>query len=203
MKSSPLSIFSLVTLVACSSTPKTIQSYSNENILNHMSQEKKYLGNSFDTRFEKDGILNGEYVAIASIKGSVTDNEKQMITMAAADAKATLLENAPQNFKKVVQSAISTTMDGNGTVDSSAVSVNEIHALTGVMVKFEDTQCARYAVPNENMGYDFIKECRAIARVPAINLARAFKYTLNKKYADLEVSNSLKDNLLKELKNDE
>ena len=203
MKSSPLAFLSLMTLVACSSAPNTIQENRQENILTHMNQEKKFLGNSFDPKFEKDGILNGEYVAIASVKGSVTDNEKQMITMASADAKATLLETAPQEFKRVVKSAISTAMGGNGSFDSSAVSVNEVRALTGVMVNFADTQCVKYAVPNENLGYDYIKECRAIARVPATNLAQAFKYTLSKKYADLEASSTVKDNLLNELKSNE
>jgi hypothetical protein len=59
MKSTPLALFSLVTLYACSTAPKTIQENRQENILTHMNQEKKYLGSSFDPKFDKDGILNG------------------------------------------------------------------------------------------------------------------------------------------------
>jgi hypothetical protein len=203
MKSFPLALLSLSTLMACSTAPKSVHENRHELILTHMAQEKKFLGSQFEPKFEKDGILNGEYVAIASIKGPIAENEKQLLTMAAADAKATLLESAPQQFKRVVQSAISTTIGGNGTVDSSAISVNEVRALTGVTVNFADTQCVKYALPNEHLGYDYIKECRAIARVPAANLTRAFKYTLDKKYADLEGSNSVKEVLLKELQKEE
>lgn len=203
MKSCPLVLFSLSTLMACSSVPKSSQDNRHELLFSHLAQEKRVLGNQFDSKFEKDGILNGEYVAIASIKAPIAENEKQLLTMAAADAKATLLESAPQQFKRVVQSAISTTMGGNGTVDSSSISVNEVRALTGVTVNFADTQCVKYALPNESLGYDYIKECRAIARVPAANLFRAFKYTLDKKYADLEGSNSVKEVLLKELQKEE
>lgn len=189
----------VVSLIAgCSSAPKSTIESQNDAVVAHLAKGKKALGQDFDQKFEKDGIINGEYVSIATIKGSVNDNEKQLLALASADAKAKLLESAPLEFKKVVQNALSTASGDNGSVDSVAISVNEVQALTGLMSNFNDSQCVSYAVPNSDLGYNYIKECRVIFRVAGANLMKAYKYTLDKKYGMKEES-AIKDILKKQL----
>lgn len=192
----PLMVMTLVS--SCSSQPKSHADIENDAVVEHIAKGKKLLGKDFDARFEKDGIINGEYVAIASVKGNINDNDKQLLTLAASDAKAKLFESAPQEFKKVVQSAFSSSSGDNGSVDSVSISVNEVQALTGVMSNFNDSQCVTYAIPNSDMKYTYEKECRVIYRVPGSNLLKAYKFTLDKKYGVKE-ENAIKDILRKQL----
>ena len=193
-----LSLVALVGIVGCSSVPKAPVEVQNDIIMNHMSQGKKIIGKDFDEKFSQDGLINGENVAIGSVKATYTTNEKAMLSMASNDAKATLLESAPSEFKKVVQSALSYVNNDNGTQDSVSIFVTEAKALTGIKVSFSDTQCVVYALPKSDVSYDYVRECRAIARVPASNLAIAYNFTMAKKYK-IEDQMKLKDIMSKQL----
>lgn len=189
-----------LSLVGCSSVqaPKNSVDIQNDIIMNHMAQGKKIIGKGFDSKFSQDGLINGEYVAIGSVKATYTTSEKSMISMASMDAKATLLESAPSDYKKVIQNALSYVNNDNGTKDSVGIYITEAKALTGIKVNFSDTQCVVYAEPKADVSWEYLRECRAIARVPATNLSIAYKYTMDRKYK-IEDQLKLKDLMSKQL----
>ncbi len=193
-----LLIIGLVTLASCSSVPKSKTDEQNDLVVEHMNKPRKVIGNDFDSRFEKDGLVGSDFVAIASVTDVVDKNEKQMQTLAEADARSRLLNSAPTEFKKIIQSAISTSTGDNGNVENIGITVTEVKALTGLTSNFKDAQCVKYATPNHNLNYDYTKECRVIVRVPASDLMKAYKYTLDKKYGVKEQS-AIQDLLKKQL----
>ena len=178
----------MLVLASCASTPQGRIDDQHEKIVEHMSKPKRVIGQDFETKFEKDGLIGGEFIAIASIVDDINKNNKQMQTLAEADARSRLLNSAPTEFKKIIQSAISTSTGDNGNVENIGITITEVKALTGLSSTFNDVQCVKYAIPNSNMNYDYQKECRVIVRVPASNLSKAYNYTLDKKYSIKEVS---------------
>lgn len=189
----------LVTLVSCSSVQKTGQE-DVDAVIVHMSKPKVTVGKDWDDKFKKDGLLNGEFVAIGSITNSINSHEGNMKVMAESDATSKLLTSAPTEFKKIVQRAISSVDGGNGSFEQNHVSITEVRALTGLKSGFDDVQCVTTASPNTDLKYDFVKECRVLIRVPASNLMKAYAYTLDKKYGVKE-QNEIKEVLNKELLN--
>lgn len=177
----------LMALVSCS-TPPTKFDIQNDLVLDHMAKGKKVIGQDFDSKFNQDGLIGGEYIAIASITDKINKNDKQMLTLAEADARSRLLNSAPTEFKKVIQNVISTSTGDNGSVDNIGITVTEVKALTGLTSSFNDVQCVKYSIPNSDMGYDYSKECRVIVRVPAPELMKAYSYTMDKKYGVKEQS---------------
>jgi hypothetical protein len=101
-------------------------------------------------------------------------------------------------FKKVVQYALSSSMGGNGSIDSVAISIHEVKALTGLTNNFSDNKCVVYSTPNAELGFDYAKECRVIFRVSGTNLLKSYNYTLNKKYG-LKEESAIKDILKQQL----
>jgi hypothetical protein len=170
----------------------------NEIILKHMAEGKKVVGKDFESKFFEDGLINGEFVAIGAVKASYNTNEKSMLAMASMEAKSTLLESAPSEFKKVVQGSLSYMNNDNGALDAVSIYVTEAKALTGIKVQFSDTQCVVYALPKVDVSYEYVRECRAIARVPATNLASAYKFTMDRKYK-MEDQLKLKEIMHKQL----
>lgn len=193
-----LLLIGLATLASCSSTPTNKVDDLHDQVVAHMSKPKKILGADFDPRFEKDGLIGNEYVAVASITDAISKNEKQMQVTAEADARSRLLTSAPTEFKKIIQRAVSSSTGDNGSVDEIGVTVTEVHALTGLVSNFNDVQCVKFAVPTETLGYAYSMECRAIVHVPASSLLKAYAYTLDKKYGVKEQS-AIQDILKKQL----
>ena len=174
-------VMSLLVLASCSSVPKTGDNQA-DAVIAHMSKPKAVIGKDFDEKFKRDGLINGEFVAIGSVINSVNYHEGNMRIMAEADATSKLLTSAPTEFKKIVQRAISSLDGTNGSVEQNHISVTEVRALTGLKTQFDDVQCVNTATPNTDLKYDFLNECRVIMRVPASNLMKAYNYTLDKKY---------------------
>ncbi len=189
-----------LSLASCASAPeeKQVVEVQNDIILKHMAEGKKVIGKDFDKKFSEDGLINGEFVAIGSVKASYNTNEKSMLALATMEAKSTLLESAPSEYKKVIQSSLSYVNNDNGALDSVGIYVTEAKALTGIKVQFSDTQCIVYALPKMDVSYEYVRECRAIARVPATNLATAYKYTMDRKYK-MEDQLKLKEIMHKQL----
>jgi hypothetical protein len=188
----------MLSMTSCSSIPKSNIEEQNEAIMKHLTKGKQIIGKDFESKFEKDGMHNGEYLSIGSVTGLVNDNEKQLIALASAEARSKLFESAPMEFKKVVQHALSSSLGGNGSIDSIAISIHEVKALTGLTNNFNDIKCVVYATPNTELGFDYAKECRVIFRVSGPNLLKSYNYTLNKKYG-LKEESAIKDILKQQL----
>lgn len=180
-------LIGLTALASCS-TPPTKTDLQNDLVVEHMNKPRKVIGQDFDPRFEKDGLIGGEYIAIASITDKIDKNDKVMQVLAEADARSRLLNSAPTEFKKIIQSAVSTSTGDNGNVENIGITVTEVKALTGLASNFNDAQCVKFATPNHNLNYDYTKECRVIVRVSASELMKAYSYTLDSKYGIKEKS---------------
>jgi hypothetical protein len=197
-----LMVLSVFGLAACSSVPKTGHQET-DAVIAHMSKPKAVIGKDWEEKFKRDGLIGGEFVAIGSTVSHINNHEGNMRLTAEADATSRLLTSAPTEFKKIVQRAVSSVDGNNGTTDQVHISITEVKALTGLKTKFEDSQCVTSATPNTDLKYDFLKECRTIMRVPASNLAKAYSYTLDKKYGikeQSEIKEALNKHLLSEIK---
>jgi len=173
-------IVSLTVLASCASNKTGHE--PTDAVIAHMSKPKVVVGKDWEEKFTKSGLVNGEFVAIGLITKNINSHENSMKVTAEADATSKLLISAPTEFKKIVQRAIQTVNGDDGSTDQMHISVTEVKALTGLKSEFDDAQCVTTAVPNTDLKYDFVKECRVIVRVPASNLMKAYNYTLDKKY---------------------
>lgn len=186
-------------IFGCSTAPKSQVEENNDAVVKHLSKGKQVIGKDFDDKFNKEGLINGEYVAIGSYIGTKNTSHPSFgILRAEEDSKSKLLNSAPTEFKKVVQNAIST-VNGSNEVDNVTITVGEVQALTGLNSGFNDRQCVTYANPTEDLKYEYIVECRVITRVPATNLMKAYNYTLDKKYSvkeDSAIKEILKQQLM-------
>lgn len=192
-------IFFAIGLVSCSSTNKTGNPQA-DTVIAHMSQEPRIMGKGWDEKFLKDGLINGEYIAIGSATTQDLDHlQKPLRVNAESEATARLLRSAPSDFKKIIQRAINTLDGDEGSTQESQIMITEVKSLTGIKSNFDDTQCVTSALPKQDLSYKYVKECRVIVRVPAVNLAKAYDYTLDKKYG-IQRKNQIDEILIDELK---
>jgi len=192
-----ITVLGLIGLTACSSVPKT-GDQATDAVIAHMSKPKAVIGKDWDDKFKRDGLIGNEITAIGSTTSHVNHHEGSMRLTAEADATSKLLTSAPTEFKKIVQRAISSVDENNGTTDQVHVSVTEVRALTGLKTNFDDVQCVVSATPNTDLKYDFLKECRAIMRVPSSSLMKAYSYTLDSKYG-IKEQGDIREALQKQL----
>lgn len=193
-----LGVILSLSVVSCSSVNKT-GDVTTDKVIAHMSQEPKVMGKDWDEKFKKDGLINGEYIAIGSATTMDLDYlQKPLRVNAESDATSRLLRSAPSDFKKIVQKAINTLYGDEGSTQESQIMVTEVKSLTGMKSNFDDIQCVTTAVPSQDLKYRYVKECRVILRVPATNLAQAYDYTLDKKYGIKK--NEVNQLLMEELK---
>ncbi len=193
-----LMIIGLIGLSACSSVQKTGDEQT-DALLRHMSQETRVIGKGFDEKFTRDGIINGQYVAVGSATSADLDYlVRPLRVRAEADATSRLLKSAPSEFKKVIMGAIDSANGDEGSVQESQVQITEVKALVGMKSNFDDIQCVKTASPNQQMKWNYSKECRVIVRVPANELLKAFKYTLGRIY-NVQQQNDIQKVLLEEL----
>lgn len=180
-------ILTLFSFVGCSGVPKTGDPEA-DKVISHMSKGRTVVGADWQPKFLKDGLVNGEFIAIGSVTNEINRHEGSMKVMAESDATSRLLTSAPTEFKKIVIRAINSIDDSNGSVEQSHVSVTEVRALTGLKTAFDDSQCVTYATPTTELKYEFKKECRVIIRVPSSELMKAYRFTLSDKYKIKEQS---------------
>lgn len=158
------------------------------------------MGKGWESKLLKDGLINGEYIAIGSATTQDLDYlQKPLRVNAESEATARILRSAPSDFKKIIQRAINTLDGDEGSTQESQIMITEVKSLTGIKSNFDDTQCVTSAIPKQDLTYKYVKECRVIVRVPAINLAKAYDYTLDKKYG-IQKINQINEILLDELK---
>lgn len=194
-------VLALFGIVGCSNVPKTGH-LETDAVISHMSKPKAVIGKDWEEKFKRDGLIGGEFVAIGSAVSHVNNYEGNMRLTAEADATSRLLTSAPTEFKKIVQRVVNSVDGNNGTTDQVHISITEVKALTGLKTNFEDSQCVTTATPTTDLKYDFLKECRTIMRVPVSNLAKAYSYTLDKKYGikeQGEIKEALNKHLLNEI----
>ncbi len=193
-------VISLLALAACSSTPKTGDGPT-DAILAHLSKGKTVVGKDWDSRFLKDGLVNGEYTAIGKVASDINRNETSLKSLAQSKAVDTLLMSAPTDYKRIIQSALSSSDNSDGSVEEVTISIKEVKALTGMKTEFGDFQCVTYAEPNNELKYDMKKECRAIVRIPASHLAEAYQFTLKNKYGieQNSLQSKVRENILEAL----
>ena len=58
-------VVGMVGLVSCASSNKTGDP-GTDAVISHMSQEPRIMGKGWEEKFLKDGLINGEYIAIGS-----------------------------------------------------------------------------------------------------------------------------------------
>ena len=181
MKTLSLTILALV-LASCSTSPFKETTKEQDMVNKHLSQGVKYLEGDFDSKYSKTGRVGVYVTAVGSSIHPVETNQKMVENAAIADSKFRLTESAPSEFKKEVQQVIGTEVGGVGEFSQVDVSVSEVKNLTGIKVRYEDIQCKTRVEPTSDGGYRTMKECRALARVKASQLKRAYDFTVAKKY---------------------
>jgi hypothetical protein len=193
-----ISVVLLFGLVSCSST-KTGDPAS-DALIAHMEKGSRVVGKDWDPKFEKDGFVNNEYVAIGNSTNKDINSFHQSLRIGAeAQATARLLKSAPTDFKKVVQRVINSLDGDEGSTEESQISITEVKSLTGMSSNFDDHQCVNTAHPTSALGWTFVKECRVIVRVKASELIKAYAYTLDRKYGvkkQSQISEMLRQEML-------
>lgn len=171
-----------VLLVSCSSSPFKEATKKQEMINDHLSQGVRYLEGDFDERYSKTGREGAYIKAVGSAIYPIETNQKLVESAAVSDSKFRLISSAPSEFKREVQQAIGTEIGGTGDFSEISISVTEVKNLKGIKSRFEDVECRTKVSPTSNGEYRTERECRAISRVKASELRRAYDFTVSSKY---------------------
>jgi hypothetical protein len=177
-----LSLVVLTLLASCSTSPFKEATKEQEMINQHLSQGAKYLEGEFDDRFFKAGREGAYLKAVGTAIYPIETNEKVIQSAAISDSKFRLTSSAPSEFKREVQQAIGTEIGGVGDYSEISISVTEVKNLKGIKSKYEDVQCRTKVSPTGNGEYKTERECRAISKVKASELRKAYDYTISSKY---------------------
>lgn len=169
-------------IVGCSSSPFKETTKEQDMVNQHLSQGVKFLEGDFNDKYSKTGRTGVYVTAVGSAIYPQDFSTELAKAKARANAKFSLIESAPTEFRKEVQQAIGTEIGGVGEFSQIDVSVSEVQNLTGIEVKHEDTQCRTRVEPTSDGGYQTMKECRAIARIKASELKKAYDFTISEKY---------------------
>ncbi|MDD3412486.1 MAG: hypothetical protein PHY47_00635 [Lachnospiraceae bacterium] len=188
-------------LIGCSSSPFKEQMEKQAIIMEHMKQGKQYIGGAFDQKFNQSGSDGTNLRAIGTSTYPVTSNENLARSAAIADAKFRLIDSAPTEFKALVQRAIGNSLGYQGEFNQIETSVIEVKGLRGIEVNENDVACKVASEPTTEGGYNTVRECKAIARVPMHQLNKAFDFTMEHKYGIQEKS-SVEKILEEQLKQD-
>lgn len=180
---------SLLLFSSCAFTPK-----EQEEILVHMSEPRKILGKDFSVKFERDGVIGDEIVSIGS-----TFNYN--IQLAKNEAIARLLNNAPLEFKRIIQKRVSARTGRLIRLDDVSLTRADVEGLMGVIVSSSNIECIEYLEPVLNLEYEKRTECRVLASVPIRNLLNTYSFTLKNKYglSEEEISQHIYEQSLSEL----
>lgn len=193
-----LSLAMILGLVSCASNNKTGDQHT-DAVIAHMGKGEQIIGKDWEEKFNKDGFINGEYVAIGFAKSNdFYNNDIPMKLRAEAVATSKLLNSAPTDFKRIVVRTINSANNDEGNVQESQVRITEVKALTGMKSDFTDTQCVKKATPTQDLKYSFVQECRVIVRVSASDLMKAYDFTLDRKYS-IKQKNQIQEMLLEEI----
>lgn len=177
-----VSVVILVLFVSCSSSPFKEATKEQEMINDHLSQGVRYLEGDFEERFSKNG-KDGVYLsAIGTAIYPIESNRKLVESAAISDSKFRLVSSAPSEFRREIQQAIGTELDGVGDYSEISVSVTEVKNLKGIKSKYEDTQCRTRVSPTSTGSYKTERECRAISKVKKTEVLKAYDYTVESKY---------------------
>lgn len=175
-------LISFVLFASCSSVSKTGHKET-DALMEHMTQSPRVIGKDWEERFTQDGFINGEYVAIGvATSKDLNANYIPLKSNAESMAVGNLLKSAPSDFKKIIHRTLNTLEGNEGSTSEDQIMITEVKALTGLKSDFKDFQCVKKAIPNTNMKYDFVKECRVLVRIKSAKLLEAYDFTLNTKY---------------------
>lgn len=184
-----LSIIGLsLVVVSCSSSPFKEQSDQQDKITKHMSQEKKYIGGEFESKYSNSGNDGFTLRAVGQSVYPVASSEQVARLAAIANAKFKIIESGPTEFKSLVQQAIGNSLGQTGEFTQIDTSVVEVKALRGIEIKQEDVSCKIVIEPNVEGGYNNLRECKAIARIPLSELKKAYDFTVGQKYSGAQKS---------------
>lgn len=177
-----VSMVILALFASCSTSPFREATKEQEIINEHLSQGVKYLEGDFEDRFSKNG-KDGVYLsAVGTAIYPIESNQKLVESAAISDSKFRLVSSAPSEFRREIQQAIGTELDGVGDYSEISVSVTEVKNLKGIKNKYEDVQCRTKVSPTSTGGYKTERECRAISKVKKSELQRSYDYTIESKY---------------------
>lgn len=194
-----MTIFCAFLISACSHDPFKAQREKNDMIVEHMKQGKQYVGGEFDARFNQSGNDGMTLRSVGTSMYPIQTNEELSRAKAVSMAKFKLIESAPTEFKSLVQQAIGNSLGYTGEFTKIETSITEVHALRGIEVKEEDTVCKMVVEPTIEGGYSNMRECRSIARIPLVELNKAFNFTMEQKYGPQQ-KNSVERLLEEQLK---
>lgn len=193
-------LFLLFVLASCSSVPTTGDKKT-DDVIAHVAQNQKIIGEEWQEKFTKDGFIDGYYVAIGSSStNNVNYNNKPLRLSAESDAMSRLLRSAPTDYKRIVKKVLNSLSDGDGQVSETDIAITEVKALTGITSNFDDIQCIKTVTPTQDMKWAFGKECRMILRVSPEDLSKAYDFTLSRKYS-IKRKNEIEELVNKEIAN--
>lgn len=179
-----LTLSLLITLASCSSVKLT---EDQQKVRDHMAQGKIYTGGEFSSKFQ-DSDTGASLVKVGIATYPAGTNDSLIKSHAIADGKFKLTEGAPAFFKSMVQRVIGSSLGNEGDFSQVDVSVSEVKALTGIQSRSQDIECKTVMEPTVELGYNTVKECRALVSVSKANLRKAYDFTISQKYGIKEKS---------------
>ena len=168
-----------VLVVSCASRPFEQEAREADMMAEHLSQDIKYTGGDFDSRFNDTGVKGSIVVAMGKSVHDLNKSEKMAASAAISDAKFQLINSAPTSFTSEVIKRVSTELGDTEEFDQKDISVTKVRNLKGIQIRQSDVVCKKRVEPVKSKErYRYMRECRALARIKLSELLAAYDFTL-------------------------
>ena len=168
-------------MASCSSTQFDKQRALNEQATENLLQEDQMIGSSLPNWIYSEGLNGNRMYAVGSAEVEATYSENYVTNMAIHNAKMRVVENMPTDYKKIVQRAVSDTVENN--FNQVELSTGEVQGITGIKTNRRFMTC-RKMIRYTEFGRKVNRVCYVQAFVPLKELNDAFVRTVKNKYGD-------------------
>lgn len=166
-----------------------------EELVEHLSQEDKMVGDELPAWTDGEGINGGFVYAVGEAEDSATQNVQILKDVAKHAAKMKIAERLPAEYKYIAQRALSNV--SGGQYDKLEIAKGDLYGLQGVKTSRRFTTC-RKIVRYTDFGMKVNRICFVQASVSLKNLNDAITRTVKMKYGE-DTGNKFNDILRKQV----
>ncbi|PIK15102.1 hypothetical protein [Halobacteriovorax sp. JY17] len=192
----PLIILLVGVLVSCSSR-QSVNTDLDELAIERGAREDKVVGEDFPDWIHDSGS-DGEFIyTVGTAEYPLTKPGSYVVEAASLDGRGKVLQDAPSDYKAIIQSAIGESLGAHGDFNQMKIFVTEVKGVQGIKVDSKKIACRkikRYSTAGTKLN----RLCYVYTYVPIAKLNEAYARALKDKYG-VDKANKFKEILQSQL----
>ena len=188
----------IVSMFASCSSKQTVKTNLEDEAIERAAREDVVIGKPLPSWVNESGI-DGEFIyAVGSAEFPLDKSEHYVVSAATFDARGKVLQDAPSDYKAIVQKAIGDSLGTHGDFNQIQVSVSEVKGVAGIKVDNKKVTC-RKIKRYKTSGTKLNRICYAYAYAPITKVNEAYARVFKDKYG-VSKSNRFKEILDNQVK---